>query len=123
MALMRLFSVLVFSGTLIVPQEAAKSLDGRIKAGIAGFKGHVSIYAKNLATGTTYSLAGDDPVREAVNKIAGPSESSDAAYVLYTPGKQLIELRRLEYDIWTAQDKIVAAGLPQRLADRLALGK
>ena len=46
-----------------------------------------------------------------------------AAYVLYTPGKQLIELRRLEYDIWTAQDKIVAAGLPQRLADRLALGK
>jgi len=35
-----------------------------------------------------------------------------AAYVLYTPGKQLIELRRLEYDIWTAQDKIVAAGLP-----------
>ena len=62
---MRLFFVLVFSGTLIVPQEAAKSLDGRIKAGIAGFKGHVSIYAKNLATGTTYSLAGDDPVRTA----------------------------------------------------------
>lgn len=57
--------MLVFSGTLIVPQEAAKSLDGRIKAGIAGFKGHVSIYAKNLATGTTYSLAGDDPVRTA----------------------------------------------------------
>ena len=34
-----------------------------------------------------------------------------------------VELRRIEYDIWTAQDKIVAAGLPQRLADRLALGK
>lgn len=46
-----------------------------------------------------------------------------AAYVLYTPAKHLVELRRLEYDIWTAQDKIVAAGLPQRLADRLALGK
>ena len=46
-----------------------------------------------------------------------------AAYVLFTPAKQLIELRRIEYDIWTAQDKIVAAGLPQRLADRLALGK
>ena len=39
------------------------------------------------------------------------------------PDKQLVELRRIEYDIWTAQDKIVAAGLPQRLADRLALGK
>jgi predicted phosphodiesterase len=46
-----------------------------------------------------------------------------AAYVLYSPDKQLVELRRIEYDIWTAQDKIVAAGLPQRLADRLALGK
>ena len=46
-----------------------------------------------------------------------------AAYVLYYPDKPLIELRRIEYDIWTAQDKIVEAGLPQRLADRLALGK
>ena len=46
-----------------------------------------------------------------------------AAYVIYSPDKQLVQLRRLEYDIWTAQDKIVAAGLPQRLADRLALGK
>ena len=46
-----------------------------------------------------------------------------AAYCLYSPDEQLVELRRIEYDIWTAQDKIVAAGLPQRLADRLALGK
>ncbi len=46
-----------------------------------------------------------------------------AAYCLYDPDRQLVELRRLEYDIWTAQDKIVDAGLPQRLADRLALGK
>ena len=46
-----------------------------------------------------------------------------ASYCLFHPDKQLVELRRIEYDIWTAQDKIVAAGLPQRLADRLALGK
>ena len=46
-----------------------------------------------------------------------------AAYCLYSPCEQVVELRRIEYDIWTAQDKIVAAGLPQRLADRLALGK
>ncbi len=46
-----------------------------------------------------------------------------ASYVIYSPDKHLVQLRRLEYDIWTAQDKIVAAGLPQRLADRLALGK
>ena len=46
-----------------------------------------------------------------------------AAYVLFSPENHTVELRRIEYDIWTAQDKIVAAGLPQRLADRLALGK
>ena len=46
-----------------------------------------------------------------------------ASYVLYYPDRQLLELRRLEYDIFKAQDKIIEAGLPQRLADRLALGK
>jgi hypothetical protein len=34
-----------------------------------------------------------------------------------------IELRKLDYDIATAQKKILAAGLPPRLAERLALGK
>jgi len=59
-----------------------------------------------------------------VGSVGQPRDGDwHAAYVLYTPAKQLVELRRLEYDIWTAQDKIVAAGLPQRLADRLALGK
>src|SRR5450432_3010797 len=46
-----------------------------------------------------------------------------ASYCIYDMEKHSIELRRLEYDIYTAQDKIVDAGLPQRLADRLALGK
>jgi hypothetical protein len=34
-----------------------------------------------------------------------------------------IELRRLDYDIATAQKKILAAGLPERLAERLAYGR
>jgi predicted phosphodiesterase len=46
-----------------------------------------------------------------------------SSYCIYHVDKQLVELRRLEYDIYTAQDKIVEAGLPQRLADRLAMGK
>jgi hypothetical protein len=36
---------------------------------------------------------------------------------------QTIELRRLDYDIETAQTKIRAAGLPERLAERLAYGR
>jgi predicted phosphodiesterase len=46
-----------------------------------------------------------------------------ASYAIYHVREQRVELRRLEYDIYTAQDKIIEAGLPQRLADRLALGK
>ncbi len=59
-----------------------------------------------------------------VGSVGQPRDGDwHAAYCIYTPERNLIELRRLEYDIWTAQDKIVEAGLPQRLADRLALGK
>ena len=59
-----------------------------------------------------------------VGSVGQPRDGDwHAAYCIYTPAKQLVELRRIEYDIWTAQDKIVDAGLPQRLADRLALGK
>ena len=46
-----------------------------------------------------------------------------AAYAIYDVQAQTIAIRRLEYDIQTAQDKIRAAGLPSLLADRLALGK
>ena len=34
-----------------------------------------------------------------------------ATYCLYTPELHLVELRRIEYDIGTAQDKLREAGL------------
>ena len=37
----------------------------RINSKIQSFKGSVSLYAKNLQTGKTYNLRGDDPVRTA----------------------------------------------------------
>jgi hypothetical protein len=43
--------------------------------------------------------------------------------VVFDIDANTIELRRLDYDIATAQKKIRAAGLPERLAERLALGK
>jgi len=46
-----------------------------------------------------------------------------ASYVLYSPAQQTVEWRRLEYDISTAQAKIIAAGLPERLATRLSEGR
>lgn len=41
------------------------ALDNRIKQELASFKGKVSIFAKNLETGETYDLGGDDQVRTA----------------------------------------------------------
>lgn len=59
-----------------------------------------------------------------VGSVGQPRDGDwHAAYCIYDSEKHLVELRRIEYDIYTAQDKIVDAGLPQRLADRLALGK
>jgi predicted phosphodiesterase len=59
-----------------------------------------------------------------VGSVGQPRDGDwHAAYCIFSPAEHTVELRRLEYDINTAQDKIVAVGLPQRLADRLAMGK
>ncbi|HXD29551.1 MAG TPA: serine hydrolase [Pyrinomonadaceae bacterium] len=41
------------------------ALDSKIKGRIASFKGKVSLFAKNLDTGETYDVGGDDRVRTA----------------------------------------------------------
>ena len=46
-----------------------------------------------------------------------------AAYCIYDTERNLIELHRVKYDLDTAQKKIIKAGLPRLLADRLALGR
>jgi diadenosine tetraphosphatase ApaH/serine/threonine PP2A family protein phosphatase len=46
-----------------------------------------------------------------------------AAYVVFDEEKRTIRLRRLRYDLAKTQGKILKAGLPPRLADRLAYGK
>ena len=46
-----------------------------------------------------------------------------AAYVIYDSSRKLLTYLRAEYDIEAAQRRIVEAGLPPVLADRLALGR
>lgn len=43
-----------------------------------------------------------------------------ASYAIYDPEQAQIELRRVPYDLARAQEKILKAGLPERLAERLA---
>jgi predicted phosphodiesterase len=46
-----------------------------------------------------------------------------AAYCIYHLDKNVVEQRRVKYDLATAQKKIIQAGLPRMLADRLELGR
>ncbi|HEX5701951.1 MAG TPA: serine hydrolase [Pyrinomonadaceae bacterium] len=46
-------------------KQASQSLESRIRAEVAPFKGKVFLYAKNLDTGQTYSFNGDERVRTA----------------------------------------------------------
>ena len=46
-----------------------------------------------------------------------------AAYCIYDLDKNVVEQRRVKYDLATAQKKIIKAGLPRLLAERLAIGR
>lgn len=46
-----------------------------------------------------------------------------AAYAIYDVDNQSVQIRRLDYDIKKTQEKILKAGLPEMLANRLSLGK
>ena len=46
-----------------------------------------------------------------------------AAYCIYHVDKNVVEQRRVKYDLATAQKKIIKAGLPRLLAERLAIGR
>jgi diadenosine tetraphosphatase ApaH/serine/threonine PP2A family protein phosphatase len=59
-----------------------------------------------------------------VGAVGQPRDGNPkCAYVIYDMDEGSIELRRLDYDIPSAQKKILDAGLPPRLAERLAMGK
>jgi diadenosine tetraphosphatase ApaH/serine/threonine PP2A family protein phosphatase len=80
-----------------------------------------------MVRGGTYSKFKVEPGKKYfvnVGAIGQPRDNNPkAAYVVYDVDESTIELRRLDYDIPTAQKKILDAGLPPRLAERLAFGK
>jgi len=59
-----------------------------------------------------------------VGSVGQPRDSDPrSSYVLYDPATKCIRFRRLEYDFSAAQSRIRAAGLPERLAQRLEIGQ
>jgi diadenosine tetraphosphatase ApaH/serine/threonine PP2A family protein phosphatase len=95
------------------------------------FFGHthvpVAFIRDSVVRGGTYSKFKVEPGRKYFVNVGSVGQPRDgnpqAAYVIYDMDEGSIELRRLNYDITKAQTKIRAAGLPERLAYRLALGK
>ncbi len=62
---MRLNFVLAAAMACSAVVAEAAPLDDAIQAKIAGFHGHVSLYAKNLNSGAEYGLTAEEPVRTA----------------------------------------------------------
>ncbi len=122
-------------GYVISVVEAKDSL--RAQETGMGFVGHSHVPAiymerEGLPTGelevvyapeVTVSTAGCPKVLMNVGSVGQPrDEDPRAAYAIYDTHANEASIRRVEYDVATTQKKIRDAGLPEVLADRLALG-
>ncbi len=95
------------------------------------FFGHthvpVAFVRDSVVRGGSYSKFRVEPGKKYFVNVGSVGQSRDgvpkATYVIYDLDTQTIELRRLDYDMPTTQAKIIAAGLPRRLADRLTDGR
>ncbi len=96
-----------------------------------GFMGHSHIpvnfiYRENLHHNKDDRLDLDSDSRALVNvgSVGQPrDEDPRACYALYDSDEHLVEIRRVDYDIDTAANKIHDAGLPKLLGERLYRGK
>jgi predicted phosphodiesterase len=95
------------------------------------FFGHthvpVAFIRDSMVRGGTYTKFKVEQGRKYFVNVGSVGQPRDgnprAAYVIYDLDEGSIELRRLEYNIPKTQKKIHEAGLPARLAERLAVGK
>ncbi|HNQ87780.1 MAG TPA: metallophosphoesterase family protein [Verrucomicrobiota bacterium] len=81
----------------------------------------------SVVRGGTYSKFRVEPGKKYFVNVGSVGQSRDgvpkATYVIYDMNEGSVELRRLDYDMEKTQAKILAAGLPRRLADRLGEGR
>ena len=95
------------------------------------FFGHthvpVAFVKDSVVRGGTYSKFKTEAGKKYFVNVGAVGQPRDnnpkCAYVIYDTLDGTIEIRRLDYDIAAAQKKILAAGLPERLAERLAYGR
>lgn len=59
-----------------------------------------------------------------VGSVGQPRDGDpNAAYCTYDTEKKQVQIKRIDYDIPTTREKIIRAGLPRYLGDRLLLGR
>ncbi len=68
-----------------------------------------------------------EPAKKYFINVGSVGQSRDgdwhASYCMFDTDHNMVEQHRINYDLQTAQDKIIKAGLPRLLAERLALGR
>jgi predicted phosphodiesterase len=120
---------------LFEPTDAIEAI--RILRAPVCFFGHTHVQIVYWLSGSSFDviLTGDDPVTAIAleqdrhylinpGSVGQPRDGDPrAAYATYDSSTRLLVLRRVPYPVAEAQAKITAAGLPEGLAKRLALGK
>jgi diadenosine tetraphosphatase ApaH/serine/threonine PP2A family protein phosphatase len=103
----RQLTPLCFHGHTHCPMIYEKSMNGVFRIDPQDFK---------LPVGRKYFIN--------VGSVGQPRDGDPrATYVIYDQKERTVRFRRLEYDIAAAQERIRLAGLPERLAERLAVGR
>ena len=85
----------------------------------------IELHDKNLYCPTQKTIVIKDDYRYLINvgSVGQPRDrNANAAYVICDLKNKLIQLKRLPYDIPQAQQKIINAGIPRELAERIAFG-
>jgi predicted phosphodiesterase len=97
------------------------------------FLGHThvaGIFTQNGNGRIDYQVAGCVDIKEGhkyvvnVGSVGQPRDGDPrAAYCVYDTDKRKIQIKRIDYDIETARQKIIRGGLPTFLGDRLTAGR
>lgn len=121
----------------IITSGDAASVNGQMPASIVFF-GHTHLQggfrvAAGEVTPIPHPVPGDAAsitLEEAADYLLNPGsvgqprdQDPRAAYAVYDSAARRFTMHRVEYDIATAQRKIIEAGLPAKLASRLSAGR
>jgi diadenosine tetraphosphatase ApaH/serine/threonine PP2A family protein phosphatase len=104
--------------------QAAVSFAGHVHQPSLFFEAGSGVRRFQPVPGVPIPLTGRRRWLAIVGSVGQPRDGNNAAaYALYDQGQRLLRYFRVPYDHMTAARKIVAAGLPERLALRLQKGE